>query len=306
MPSTVESLFAAASVERHGVVRWGQRIPRQAAGCGTGLYIVALCGDANTLDAAVGSCPLSSVAVRELLDVRRAELRLDGRRPDAAQLGARLAGFWCGDEVVLYGGRAGPRQRISVSELSDRVAEYYATPLGARSPHAGGWPLKTLAKLSDLHVPYGYCADDRAAETRMLDRFAEQLSANTRRALFDATFLMPYANLEDGHGRRKRHGITGARAPRSMAGRRPASGASARQSAARPTPRPTSTAGTSGEVSAPELARRLSANPKTLRAWLRGQARAGNPLAAGHEHYGRWWFTEAEARQLAEQYQRAR
>ena len=102
--------------------------------------------------------------MQELLDVRHAELNLDGQRPDAAQLGARLAGFWCADEVVLYGGRAGPRGRVSVSELSDRVAEYYATPLGARSPHAGAWPLKTLAILSSLYVHYGYCADDRGAQ----------------------------------------------------------------------------------------------------------------------------------------------
>jgi hypothetical protein len=62
---------------------------------------------------------------------------------------------------------------------------------------------------------------------------------------------------------------------------------------------------TSAEVSTPELARRLGANPKTVRAWLRGPASLGNPLVAGHEHYGRWWFNEAEARRLAEQYQRA-
>lgn len=52
------------------------------------------------------------------------------------------------------------------------------------------------------------------------------------------------------------------------------------------------------------LARRLGVNPKTFRAWLRGQAAADNPLVASHEHYGRWWITEAEARQLAEQYRR--
>jgi hypothetical protein len=50
----------------------GRRGPRR-----TGIYIVALSEDADTLDATVGSCPLSSVAVRELLNVRHAELRLD-------------------------------------------------------------------------------------------------------------------------------------------------------------------------------------------------------------------------------------
>ena len=116
---------------------------------------------------------------------------------------------------------------------------------------------------------------------------------------------MPYANLEDGRGRRKRHGITGARA-RKVARRGPEPPAPASCGEPRTAIRLTSTAGTGAEVSAPELAHRLGANPKTLRAWLRGQASVGNPLVAGHEHYGRWWFTEAEACQLAEQYQRAR
>jgi hypothetical protein len=220
-----------------------------------------------------------------------------------AQVAARLAGFWCADEVVLYGGRAGPRKQVVVSPLSDRVAEYYTTPLGARSPHAGGWPLKTLANLAQLSVHYGHCADYSKAEERMLDHFAHQLSARTRKALYDSTFVMPFANLEDGHGRRKRHGIKGARAPKKPARAQPAARPSVLPSI-RPVSARTSAASADALVSAPELARRLGANPKTLRAWLRAQARARNPLVAGHEHYGRWWFSESEARQLADEYRR--
>jgi hypothetical protein len=41
-----------------------------------------------------------------------------------------------------------PRKQVVISPLSDRVAEHYTTPRGARSPHAGAWPLLTLAKLA--------------------------------------------------------------------------------------------------------------------------------------------------------------
>ena len=92
-------------------------------------------------------------------------------------LADRLAGFWLPDEVVLYIGRAGPRKDIGVSELSDRVDEYYTTPLGARSPHAGRPPTEDRWPIFDeLHVHYAYRADFMKAEERMLDRFAEQLS----------------------------------------------------------------------------------------------------------------------------------
>lgn len=55
-------------------------------------------------------------------------------------------------------------------------------------------------------------------------------------------------------------------------------------------------------VTAPELARRVGANPKTLRAWLRAKASSGHPLLAAHEHWGRWEFSEVEAAQLAREY----
>src|SRR4030065_708843 len=91
-------------------------------------------------------------------------------------VGTRPAGCWGPDEVVVYIGRAGPRRHVTVSELSDRVEEYYTTRLGARSPHAGGWPLKTLANLGSLYVHYAYCDDVLKKEQLMLKAFADNLS----------------------------------------------------------------------------------------------------------------------------------
>lgn len=48
----------------------------------------------------------------------------------------------------------------------------------------------------------------------MLGGFAEGLSDEARAALYDPAHVMPFANLEDGKGGRKAHGIKGARAPR--------------------------------------------------------------------------------------------
>jgi hypothetical protein len=218
MPSTVGSLFAAASVTRTGVVPWGTRILlSQDGGMGTGVYVVALTDEVDSLEHAVSACPLSEDALEELL-AARPELTLDGKRPDRRELAHRLAAFWCADEVVLYVGLAGPRERVTISELSDRVAEYYGTPLGARSPHAGGWPLKTLTNLSGLFVHYAYCDDVLIKEGLLLDAFADALADETRAALHDSTHVMPFANLRDARGGRKAHGIKGARAPRRKTG----------------------------------------------------------------------------------------
>lgn len=151
-------------------------------------------------------------AVERLLAVRP-ELAVDGRRPTHKALTDRLAALWCPDEVILYIGLAGPRTRPRVCALSDRVAEYYATPLGQHSPHAGGWPLKTLTTLNRVRVHYGYCDQVRETENALLDAFAAAASPDTRAAL-PAGVGLSFANPRDSRGRRQPHGITGARAPR--------------------------------------------------------------------------------------------
>lgn len=214
MPSTVLSLFASAGLTPGGVVTWGSSIPRARSETTTGVYLLAVTTDAETTDEALPECPVGLDRVKALIDTRP-ELRLDKSRPGTAVLSQRLASFWLPSEVVLYVGLAGPRKRKPPEgELAKRVLEYYATALGARSPHAGGWPLKTLARLDQLAVHYAYCDRVNEREGLMLSAFAANVAPEERRALHDAERVMPFANLEHPPGTRKRHGITGAKAPR--------------------------------------------------------------------------------------------
>ncbi len=68
----------------------------------------------------------------------RAKSRVDSQRPDIDELRGRIGAFWLGDRIVLYVGKA-------ASSARRRVGQYYRTPLGARSPHAGGWFLSSPA-----------------------------------------------------------------------------------------------------------------------------------------------------------------
>ena len=215
MPSTVADIFAATGATPARVVLWGTT-PLSSGGTGptTGLYVVALTDDPGAVSGVVPTAPIDPAAVDELLAVRP-ELCLDGIRPTSEELASRLAGFWFPDEVVVYIGLAGARKRSSASgELADRVGEYYTTALGARSPHAGGWPLKVLSCLEDLYVHYGYCGEVVSAERLAIGHFADHVSDKTRVALHDPVRVMPFANLEFPKGIRKSHGITGARAPK--------------------------------------------------------------------------------------------
>jgi hypothetical protein len=119
VPSTVASIFAAAGLEREGVVRWGQAAGDERSG----VYVVGLTGELDSLDGALPSAPMATTTIEELLIVRP-ELTLDGRRPSAADLAARIAAFWLPDEPILYVGLA--------TSLCSRVRGFYTTPIGAR------------------------------------------------------------------------------------------------------------------------------------------------------------------------------
>lgn len=199
--TTVAEFAGAAGVELSGVVRWGQPVPEHRPG----VYVVATTHDPAASRPAYTECPLSREAVDELLAVRP-ELRIDGERPTPADLEHRLAAIWPADEPVVYVGLAG-------ASLSKRIDQYYRTPLGARRPHAGGWPLKTLSILDELWVHWAPADDPPGAELAMLDAFVEGLPGPVRQRLHDAALPPPFANLERTKRERKRHGMTGAREP---------------------------------------------------------------------------------------------
>jgi hypothetical protein len=206
----VSTLMAAQGLTWAGVVRWGHGVPLDEPG----IYVVAM---TDSLDAVSASadCPISDDAVQKLLDARP-ELTLDGLRPTREALTARIAAMWLHDETIVYIGLAG-------TSAARRVRDYYATPLGARKPHAGGWPLKTLSNLDSLWVHFAGCDNVGDVETALLRVFVAGVSDDARRLLHDPTRPIPFANLEITKGERKMHGIRGAREsrPRPSAPSRP-------------------------------------------------------------------------------------
>lgn len=201
MPTTVAQLLAAASIDVAGVVRWGERIPLDAPG----IYVVAQTDDVNALPPP-RQAQISVPALEELL-AARPELRVDGHRPSPIELGERVSRFWLPDEPILYIG-------LASTSVRSRVSAYYRTPLGARKPHAGGWFLKLLADLDRLTVHYSAAGDPKDAEDALLRRFCTGVSGSSRDDLGDPAHPFPFANLEWPPGTRKRHGISGARAPK--------------------------------------------------------------------------------------------
>jgi hypothetical protein len=204
LPTSINELFAAATLQPAGVVRWGERVPEG----GKGVYVVALTESNDECAETFRPAPISRKAVGQLLEARP-ELRLDGKRPTSEELAARLGSFWANDEIALYVGRAGRKDRER--SLRARVREYYGTPLGARRPHSGGWFVKMLLNLSHLYVHYAAADDPEEAEGAMIRAYGQRLSDGTRGTIRDPAHPFPFANLEYPPRVYKLHGITGAR-----------------------------------------------------------------------------------------------
>jgi hypothetical protein len=204
MSTTVADAFAAAGLVRDDVVKWRTK-PRTSD---PGVYVVSLSDSLDGFDGKLIEAPLAATEFQHWLDVRP-ELTLDDHRPTPEQLTARVRDFWIPDEVILYIGLAG-------TSLSGRVGQYYNTPIGRRSPHAGGYFLKLLSNLDQLWVHYARCPDPELAEDRMLQRFCEHVSQESRLALLDAAHPFPFANLE--WCARKAHGLRGACEPKKKRG----------------------------------------------------------------------------------------
>ena len=202
MSSSVSSLISTTDATYGGAVQWGNPVPTTDSG----VYLISTAPDPDTVIVnPPATAPISDNGVALLLETRP-ELRLNGRRPHVEDLVTRLAGMWLADECVVYVGKA--------TSLKQRVRQYYSTPLGARSPHAGGWPLKALADIGSLWVHWGTSTRPELAEQYMLARFVDHVSDRSKSTHIDPQRCFPYANLE-GPGGQKKHGITGAREPRS-------------------------------------------------------------------------------------------
>lgn len=200
--SSVKEILAAAQLQPVGCVRWGEPPSLDLPG----VYIVATTPDPDLSTNPI-SFVASSAAIRALL-ARRPGTAVDGMPASEVSLSDRLQTMWLTPEPILYIGLAG-------TSVRHRVLQYYRTPLGARSPHAGGWPIKVLASLEGLWVHFAATAAPSIAERAMVDKFSRQVDPDVMARMCDPDCPIPYANLTIPGGRRKSHGITGAKEERS-------------------------------------------------------------------------------------------
>lgn len=202
MAISVADILARCELEYGGVSRWGERIPEERPG----VYLVSSSPDPRDT---IGNIPEYSPDMDSLSRLKELlpTVSVDGSPATERDLATRLGRFWIPDTPILYIGLAG-------TSLRSRVRQYYSTQIGARSPHAGGWWLKTLVQLDQLHVHYAATDKTKAMEQQLLDSFAESVSTEQRNRLFDRDRIAPFANVNVRPGLGKRHGLKNYKMPR--------------------------------------------------------------------------------------------
>jgi transcription elongation factor GreA len=164
-----------------GPVLFGQTLPSPRPG----VYLVEWPG-------VEARAPLDHGQLRAWLE-RVETLRLDGQRPTPHELAARLARYWLPEQTIVYVGQ-------TTRSLRRRVAEFAATPLGERRPHAGGYWLKTLRDLDRTRVWWAETDAPEEYEDALLEAFGEAIGEPG---------TLPFGNLTSlGSGRRE-HGLSG-------------------------------------------------------------------------------------------------
>lgn len=196
---SVADLFVRAGVKYLGVVRWRDAIPLDEPG----VYVISTNMDPTAIEG-LATCPLDLAAIAELLETRP-EVTIDGGAVDMGTLCARLQAMWVADESVVYVG-------LASQSVRRRVTQFYATRIGARAPHAGGWPIKMIDESIGIWIHYGATSVVERAESTMIQNFVDSVPREVRVSLIDPSAPLPFANLEFPGGRRKRHGIRGAKA----------------------------------------------------------------------------------------------
>lgn len=208
MPVSVDEVFSHAGLRPAGCVRWGERVPEDRPG----VYVISTTSNVQAAKSGIAKLPFAAKSYEDLI-ARRPDVLVDREPATALTFESRLQRFWLADEPVLYIGLAG-------TSLSQRVNNYYTTAIGMRSPHSGGWWLKTFDDLPSLFVHYAPTDHVEAAERAMIHGFAERVPNELTIGLYDPQRVAPFANVKVPGLGNKRHGFQNHKL---MNGKRPAS-----------------------------------------------------------------------------------
>lgn len=185
MPTSIENVEKKLNLKYEGCHQWGSSFINSE----NGIYIISQSKDKGFLPKA--NLEISFNANQMDAWLRNApNILLHGLKPNIQDLKRQLKGFWLPDESILYIGKA------EKQTLSERICQFYNHKVGKKSPHKGGYWLKLLSNLNELHVHLYSTKDSHKVEEELLKFFIANVSEKSRKNLIDREFCLPFANLQ--------------------------------------------------------------------------------------------------------------
>jgi hypothetical protein len=196
MPTSLENLENKFSLKYEGCYQWGSSFINSE----NGIYIISQSKDKDFLPKASLEISFNENQMDTWLK-NAPNILLHDNTPSIQDLKKQLKGFWLPDESILYIGKA------EKQTLSERICQFYNHKVGKKSPHKGGYWLKLLSNLDELHVHLYATKDSHKVEEELLKFFIANVSEKSRKNLIDIELCLPFANLQLRSGVVKNHGF---------------------------------------------------------------------------------------------------
>lgn len=119
------------------------------------------------------------------------DLEIEGQRAtDINQVKNYLSKFWNANENILY-----IRESTSkTNPIQKRINQFYVHKVDQKGPHTGGYWIKLLACIKDLHIYFAESPSPRETEFKMILKFVELNSGKSFFDLENFTNYFPFAN----------------------------------------------------------------------------------------------------------------
>lgn len=186
MPVLVDTLFKEFGLEYSKPYKWNEKLDADF----NGVYIISTSSNPilpNQSEIEFNICNKTF----ETWLLEAPDLEIEGQRvTDISQVKEYLAKFWNVNENILYIGESTSK----TNPLKKRVNQFYVHKVGQKGPHTGGYWIKLLSCLEDLHIYFARSSNPRETEFKMIMKYVELSSGKSFFDLEDLTNYFPFAN----------------------------------------------------------------------------------------------------------------
>ena len=183
MAVTVEEIFNKVGIKEFDTLKWGE-IKKHSIPNKPGIYVIALPHEKQELE-------VDKKVIEDWMK-KSENLSVGGEADTPSALIKELKSHWKPNATILYIGQTS----TSVKGLKKRLIDFYRHKPGNSGSHSGGYWIKLLSDLDNLHVHYAACDNSYEKEFKMLMYFAMKLAK--KESILDIEGLgkyLPFANL---------------------------------------------------------------------------------------------------------------